>query len=244
MRRRVADLFRRALDLTSQAPGGEDVKSEESAAVSVANDVAERLEKSLYGLVGSLSVSYKQKARSLQFNLRQNEELRKRLLVGEQSVDEVTRMEAWDLAKQELKDARQQSRDQYYKEEVVSINDPGLGRKMMAIADQEDSHTYADKELAQMSLVPALLRSASSCPAIGADGIPLALNDQVRLTGLQASTAFNGRPAVFERWDPVRNRCEVRLVDGQDGGRLRSVKPANLMRAREPKSMKTKRSTC
>mmetsp|Transcript_16238 Transcript_16238/g.28372 ORF Transcript_16238/g.28372 Transcript_16238/m.28372 type:complete len:351 (+) Transcript_16238:62-1114(+) len=123
LQRRVAEIFRGALSVSAGK-----VSSATLAATS-------------QGLAGALEAvsqserDFKTRARSLSFNLRDNQDLRQSILSGKKALDEVVRAPSWDLARKELQEERKQERDKYFREEIVGAGDHGIGWKMPAVSD-------------------------------------------------------------------------------------------------------------
>eukprot|EP00747_Dinoflagellata_sp_TGD_P164030 gnl/TRDRNA2_/TRDRNA2_183414_c0_seq1.p1 gnl/TRDRNA2_/TRDRNA2_183414_c0~~gnl/TRDRNA2_/TRDRNA2_183414_c0_seq1.p1 ORF type:complete len:642 (-),score=143.45 gnl/TRDRNA2_/TRDRNA2_183414_c0_seq1:69-1994(-) len=253
VRRRVAELLRKQLDGEAVSPSTPASPSPSDAAdpAHPATAMADRLELSLFSAcaagtkAGDLLRIYKTRARSLSFNIRENAELRDKLLSGKIDVDQVTGMNTWDLARKELQEERKLRRERYYKEEVVSLNDPGPGRRPPpSRPEPADAHPSADAVPRRSSLrqvpqrkdmkaeadrVTATLSRPRPDPTpspLSASLTPLTPGAQVRLTGLQQAQVYNGKMGTFEKWDLEHGgRCLVRLR----GGELRSVKASNLL---------------
>lgn len=118
--------------LPEAAEDAEDALQEEGdmERMLTANDMSKKLECALFDMVcdGQSSPAslrdYRTRARSLAFNLRRNEDLRGMILGSQLSADKVVRMNVWELARKDLQEERVQSRDKYFRQEVVSLHCP------------------------------------------------------------------------------------------------------------------------
>ncbi|CAE8623418.1 unnamed protein product, partial [Polarella glacialis] len=163
----------------------------------------------------------------------------------------VVQLHAWDLARKELQEERHQERERFFKEEIVSLNDPGLGWNApseaapaetppaaaqdadpagpVSEATPDEASERDEQRLRLPEPPPAQMKSASEVP-LSASLKPLAVQEIVRLVNLASRPELNRSIARIERWDPDCLRCDVRLCSaGPLFGELLSVKAASLI---------------
>ncbi|CAK0829967.1 unnamed protein product [Prorocentrum cordatum] len=235
LRRRVEDLLRRALSVSAQAAPMED---EEAAAAGAAR----RLEEALVEASEGNERDYKTRARGLAFNLRQNEELRGSLISGGATAEKVVGLHSWDMAREEVKEERRQELDKYFREEILSLNDPGLGWRPQPGAEAReppraeargaDPQPPRPRRAANCSKAPGgegdaeAHRGAAAQTAampLGATLQPLTSGQLVRVCGLASTSEYNGKVGRLLGYQKRSGLCEVLI-----GTERKSVKPMNL----------------
>eukprot|EP00971_Amphidinium_carterae_P297618 5912961-Amphidinium_carterae.1 len=146
-------------------------------------------------------------------------------------------MDIWTLAKPKLQDARRMEREKYFKEEVLLADEPvPLPGTVHEKPHPEELPADEDRKSpkAQDRAVPNAPSGPDTNKAhvpLSAVLSPLTLGSTVKVVNLSGSKALNGRLAKYEEWHHETGRCVVRMEDGSEKGRLKSIKPSNLMPA-------------
>merc|ERR1712048_609287 len=161
------------------------------------------------------------KARSLAFNLKQNDGLRGRLLSGHASPEQIVSLKSWDLARGELQEERNRELQTYYRDEVL------LPEFVLPRPRSADENVVVSDNM-------GIGLPSGATQLVSAKGEPLNGGDEVFLVGLVKAPAFNGRRGHLQGIDPVTGRCVVRLVADVAAGadvEVRRVKAENVILA-------------